>query len=185
MVLAEGAGVVVLEEELEARRRGARVYARILGGASATEGAHLRKVDPTGSIVERVIRHAVKDAGVSLADIDYICAHGNSMLDYDAAETAGIKSAFGGRAWSIPISSIKSMCGQALAASSAIQVVSAALTIHTGLIPPTINYQSRDAACDLDYVPNHSRVARVRTALILAHSLAGAHVAMVLGAPAA
>jgi 3-oxoacyl-[acyl-carrier-protein] synthase II len=185
MVLAEGAGVVVLEDEFEARRREARVYARILGAASATEGAHLRKVDPTGAIVERVILEAVKDARVSLADIDYICAHGNSMPDYDAAETAGIKSAFGRRAWSIPISSIKSMCGQALAASSAIQVVSTALTIHNGLIPPTINYHSRDAACDLDYVPNYARVARVRTALILAHSLAGAHVAMVLGAPAA
>ena len=185
MVLAEGAGVVVLEDELDATRRGARTYARILGAASATEGVHLRKVDPTGAVVERVIRQAVRDAGVSLADIDYICAHGNSMPDYDAAETAGIKAAFGARAWSVPISSIKSMCGQALAASSAIQVVTAALTIHNGLIPPTINYQSRDTACDLDYVPNQSRVARVRTVLILAHSLAGAHAAMVLGAPAA
>jgi 3-oxoacyl-(acyl-carrier-protein) synthase len=184
MVLGEGAGVVVLEEEQEAIRRGGRIYARVLGAACVTESMHLRKIDPTGAVVERVIRAAVSDAGIPLSEIDYICAHGNSMRDYDAAETAGIKLAFGGRAWSIPISSIKSMCGQALAASSAMQVVTAALTIQRGLIPPTINYQTRDITCDLDYVPNEARAARVRTALVLAHSLAGVHVAMVLGAPA-
>ena len=185
LVLAEGAAVVVIEEEQQALRRGARIYARVLGSASATEGAHLRKVDPSGKIVERVIQLAVKDAGVRLSDIDYICAHGNSMPDYDASETAGIKRAFGARAWSIPISSIKSMCGQALAASSAMQVVAAALAIGNGVVPPTINYEVPDPGCDLDYVPNHARIARVRTVLVLAHSLGGAHVAMVLGSPSA
>ena len=185
LVLAEGAAVVVVEEEQQAIRRGARIYARVLGAASATEGIHLRKLDPSGKIVERVIRLAVRDAGLQLSDIDYICAHGNSMPDYDAAETAGIKGAFGKRAWNIPVSSIKSMCGQALAASSAMQVVAAALAIDHDVIPPTINYEVPDPGCDLDYVPNRARVARVRTALILAHSLGGAHVAMVLGSPTA
>jgi 3-oxoacyl-[acyl-carrier-protein] synthase II len=185
LVLAEGAAVVVLEEENQARLRGASVYARVLGSASSTEGAHLRKVDPSGRIVERVIRLAVQQADVALADIDYICAHGNSMRDYDAAETAGIKLAFGTRAWNIPISSIKSMCGQALAASSAMQVVTAVLAIKHGIVPPTINYEEPDPDCDLDYVGNRARIARVRTVLILAHSLAGAHVAMIVGAPPA
>ena len=185
LVLAEGAAVVVLEQEQQALRRGARIYARVLGAASATEGVHLRKLDPSGRIVERVIQLAVRDAGVSLSDIDYICAHGNSMLDYDASETAGIKRAFGRRAWSIPVSSIKSMCGQALAASSAMQVVAATLAIDHNVVPPTINYEVPDPGCDLDYVPNHARIARLRTALVLAHSLGGAHVAMVLGSPSA
>ena len=185
LVLAEGAAVVVVEDEEQALRRGARVYARILGAASATEGMHLRKLDPSGKIVEQVIKLALRDAGVPLSDIDYICAHGNSMPDYDASETAGIKRAFGKRAWSIPVSSIKSMCGQALAASSAMQVVAASLAIGNDVVPPTINYEVPDPGCDLDYVPNRARVARLRTALVLAHSLGGAHVAMVLGSPLA
>ena len=185
LVLAEGAGVVVLEDEQQARRREAKLYARVLGSASSTEGTHLRKVDLSGRIVERVIHLALKRAGVSPSDIDYICAHGNSMRDYDAAETAGIKLAFGSRAWNVPVSSIKSMCGQALAASSAMQVVASALALAHGVIPPTINYEDRDPDCDLDYVANQARIVRVRTVLILAHSLAGAHVAMVLGTPSA
>ena len=114
---------------------------------------------------------------------DFVCAHGNSMQDYDAAETAGIKRVFGPHAWSMPISSTKSMCGQALAASSAMQVVVACLALKHQAVPPTTNYQTPDPLCDLDYVPNVSRPARVRRVLIHAHSLGGAHVAMILGAP--
>jgi len=126
---------------------------------------------------------ALTQAGLSANEIDFICAHGNSMPDYDAAETAGIKLAFGQRAWSVPVSSLKSMCGQALAASSAMQVVGSCLALRDGKIPPTINYSERDPACDLDYVPNTARVARVRNVMIHAHSLGGSHVAMILGAP--
>ena len=183
LVLAEGSAVVVIEEEESARARGAPIYARILSLACTSEGAHLRKVDHSGHAVGRAMTMALTQAGLSANEIDFICAHGNSMPDYDAAETAGIKLAFGQRAWSVPVSSLKSMCGQALAASSAMQVVGSCLALRDGEIPPTINYSERDPACDLDYVPNTARVARVRNVMIHAHSLGGSHVAMILGAP--
>jgi 3-oxoacyl-[acyl-carrier-protein] synthase II len=182
LVLAEGAAAVIVEDEESARARGVPIRARILGFASASEGAHLRKVDETGETVARALTLAVRKSGLEPRDIDFICAHGNSMPDYDAAETAGIKRAFGPHAWNIPVSSLKSMCGQALAASSAMQVVAACLTLRDQVIPPTANYRVPDPQCDLDYVPNHSRRARVRNILIHAHSLGGSHVAMVLSA---
>jgi len=122
-------------------------------------------------------------AGLFPRNVDYISAHGNSMVDYDAAETAGIKLAFGRHAWNIPVSSLKSMLGQSLAASGAMQVVGACLTLRDGIVPPTINYQVPDPSCDLDYVPNVARRVRVRTLLIHAHSMGGSHSAMVLTKP--
>jgi 3-oxoacyl-[acyl-carrier-protein] synthase II len=183
LVLAEGAATVVVEEEDDARARQAPIHARILGFASASEGAHLRKVDETGETVARALTLAIRRSGLEPRDIDFICAHGNSMPDYDAAETAGIKQAFGRHAWNVPVSSLKSMCGQALAASSAMQVVAACLSLRDQIIPPTANYRVPDPQCDLDYVPNRARRARVRNVLIHAHSLGGSHVAMVLSAP--
>jgi 3-oxoacyl-[acyl-carrier-protein] synthase II len=183
LVLAEGAASVLVEDEASARERGATIYARILSSASVSEGHHLRKVDESGEGAARVILAALHAAELSPSDIDYFCAHGNSMQDYDAAETAGIKHVFAKRAWSLPISSIKSMCGQALAASGAMQVVTACLALRDQIIPPTINYEFPDPVCDLDYVPNVARRARIRHALIHTHSLGGAHVAMILGAP--
>jgi 3-oxoacyl-[acyl-carrier-protein] synthase II len=155
----------------------------VLGIASVNEGAHLRKVDDTGEAVSRALEAALEGANLSPSDVDFVCAHGNSMQDYDAAETAGIKRVFGKQAWNIPVSSTKSMCGQALAASSAMQVVVSCLALKSQIVPPTINQQTPDPQCDLDYVPNVARIARVRTVLIHAHSLGGAHVAMLLGAP--
>jgi 3-oxoacyl-(acyl-carrier-protein) synthase len=183
LVLAEGAAVLAVEPEEHARGRNATVYARILSMASANEGAHLRKVDETGESVARAMESALRAADLAPRDIDFICAHGNSMQDYDAAETAGIKRVFGSHAWNVPISSTKAMCGQALAASSSIQVVVACLSLKNQVVPPTINYEAPDPRCDLDYVPNVYRIARVRNVLIHAHSLGGAHLAMVLGAP--
>jgi 3-oxoacyl-[acyl-carrier-protein] synthase II len=183
LVLAEGAAVVSIESEDDARARGAPIYARVLGIASVNEGAHLRKVDDTGEAVSRALDAALEGANLSPSDVDYICAHGNSMQDYDAAETEGIKRVFGKHAWNIPVSSTKSMCGQALAASSAMQVVVSCLALKSQIVPPTINQQTPDPQCDLDYVPNVARIARVRTVMIHAHSLGGAHVAMLLGAP--
>ena len=183
LVLAEGAATVVVEDEEHAMARGAHVYARILGVGSATESVDMRNVDSSGKPAARAMTLALEKAGLTSQDIDYVCAHGNSLVDYDASETAGIKLAFGDRAWSVPISSIKSMCGQALAASGAIQIVASCLTIRDGIVPPTINYEVRDPMCDLDYVPNTARPARVRNVLIHAQSIGGAHVAMILGAP--
>jgi 3-oxoacyl-(acyl-carrier-protein) synthase len=102
------------------------------------------------------------------------------MVDYDASETQAIKHAFGRAAWNTPISSIKSMCGQPLAASGTMQVVTACLALRHEMIPPTINFHHRDAKCDLDYVPNVCRAARLRSVLIHAHSIGGSHVALVL-----
>ena len=182
LVLAEGSAVVIVEDEESARSRGARIYARVLGFASASEGNHLRKVDATGETAVRVMTRALRLAGLSPSDIDFICAHGNSMPDYDAAETTAIKRVFGRHAWNLTISSAKSMCGQALAAGSAMQVVLSCMVLHNKNIPPTINYRVPDPACDLDYVANTARSARVKYLLIHAHGLGGAHSAMVLGA---
>jgi 3-oxoacyl-[acyl-carrier-protein] synthase II len=183
LVLAEGAAVLTVESQDLARARTAPVYAKILGTGSANEGAHLRKVDETGDSVARAMEGALREAGLAPRDIDLICAHGNSMPDYDLAETAGIKRVFGSHAWNMPVSSPKSMCGQALAASSAMQVVVGCLALRNQAVPPTINYEMPDPQCDLDYVPNSYRPARVRTVLVHSHSLGGAHFAMILAYP--
>jgi len=182
LVIAEGAAVVVVEEEDSARARGAHIYAHVGGSGSALEGAHLRKVDQSGDVGSQAMRLALTNARMGPKDIDYVAAHGNSMRDYDAAETASIKQVFGSHAWNMPISSLKSMCGQALAASSAMQVVGACLVLRDQIVPPTINYAVPDISCDLDYVPNVARPARVRSVLVHAHSLGGLHSAMVLRA---
>lgn len=183
LVLGEGAAIVVIEEEMAARARGAHVYARVLGHARSTEGAHLKQADPAGAIVARVMAEALRQSDLAPRDIDHISAHGNAMRDYDIAETNGIKQVFGAAAWSTPASSLKSMCGQALSASSAMQVVAACLTLERHVVLPTINYEIPDPRCDLDYVPNHARVARVRTVLVHAHGLGGTHSALVLARP--
>jgi 3-oxoacyl-[acyl-carrier-protein] synthase II len=183
LVLAEGAGIVVVEEEEHARARGVSIYARIVGTASITEARHMREVDSSGEPIRQVLQAALDRAELTAQDVDYICAHGNSLIDYDAAETAGIKRAFGRQASCIPVSSIKSMCGQALAASGAMQIVTTSLVIKNNVVPPTINYSYPDPACDLDYVPNRSRSARVQVALVHAQSIGGSHSAIVLGAP--
>lgn len=182
-VLAEGAAAVVVEDEAVARARGVHIYARVLGFASASEGGELRTVDERGEATAKAMTMAIEQAGLVPKDIDYISAHGNSMINYDAAETAAIKSVFGKSAWSVPVSSIKSMCGHALGAAGTMQVVTACLVLRDGIAPPTINYEERDAACDLDYVPNVCRRVRARTVLVHSHSIGGTHMVMVLGAP--
>ena len=183
LVLAEGAAVVVIEDEEFAQARGAKIYARILSSTSGSEGGHLRKIDESGEGVASAMAAALKRAALAPTEIDYICAHGNSMPDYDVAETSGVKRVFQKHAWNIPISSLKSMCGQALAAASAMQVVSSCLMLRDQILAPTINYLRPDPDCDLDYVANVARRARVRQVLIHAQSLGGSHAAMILGAP--
>jgi 3-oxoacyl-[acyl-carrier-protein] synthase II len=182
LIIAEGAAMVVVEDEEHARARGITIYARIEGSGNATESAHLRKVDLTGDVGGHAIKLALGGARLEPREVDYVAAHGNSMQDYDSAETASIKQVFGNHAWNMPISSLKSMCGQAFAASSAMQVVASCLTLRDQIVLPTVNYAVPDPACDLDYVPNVARSARVRTLLIHAHSLGGLHSAMVLRA---
>jgi 3-oxoacyl-[acyl-carrier-protein] synthase II len=183
LVIAEGAAVVIVEDEDNARARGARMYARILGVGDASEGAHLRKIDETGSAGTRAMSMALQRSRLAPSDIDYVSAHGNSMPDYDVAETSALKRVFGRQAWGLPVSSLKGMCGQALAASSAMQVVAVCLTLRDQIAAPTINYHVPDPSCDLDYVPNKARKIRVRHALVHTHSLGGSHGAMAVGIP--
>lgn len=181
LVLAEGAAAVIVEDEESAIARGARIYAQIAGFGSASEGGELRTVEADGTKAADAMTLALHEAGLAPSDIDYVCAHGNSMVNYDAAETAAVKRAFGHHAWNVPISSIKSMCGHALGAAGPMQVVTAALVLRDGKIPPTINYEYADPACDLDYVPNVARRVRARNVLVHTHSIGGTHGAMVLG----
>jgi 3-oxoacyl-[acyl-carrier-protein] synthase II len=182
-VLAEGAATVVVEDCASARARGIPIYARILGFGSSSEGGELRTVDESGEAAGRAMTIAIRNAGLSPDDIDYICAHGNSMINYDIAETAGIKVALGKQAGSVPISSIKSMCGHALGAAGAMQVVTACLALRHAIVPPTINYEEPDPRCDLDYVPNVARRARINNVLVHSHSIGGTHMALVLATP--
>jgi 3-oxoacyl-[acyl-carrier-protein] synthase II len=181
IVLGEGGGALLLESLDAALARDARIYAEFLGHGLASEALHTRKVDVSGSSIARALRVALRDASLSATDVDYISGHGNALPDYDAAETTGIKTALGAHAYSIAVSSIKSMLGQAFAASGALQAIASALTIHHGIIPPTINYSVRDPVCDLDYVPTRRRTARVRNVLVNAHAAGGSHSVLALG----
>jgi 3-oxoacyl-[acyl-carrier-protein] synthase II len=181
IVLSEGAGAIILESLEHAEERDAQIYAEVLGFATARDGAELVRCDLSGSDMARVMELALYQSGLSKSSIDYINAHGVSLRDYDMAETNAIKEVFGDQAYNIPVSSIKSMIGQPFAAGGSLQVASSCLTLQHGLIPPTINYDTPDPDCDLDYVPNRTRMARVRTLLVHAHGTGGTDSALVLG----
>jgi 3-oxoacyl-[acyl-carrier-protein] synthase II len=165
-VLAEGAGIVVLEEMGAALERGARVYAEVIGYGATADGAHITFPEPEGEA--HAIFRALKDAGVSPDEVDYINAHGTATKLNDVSETEAIKRVFGDRAYEIPVSSIKSMLGHSMGAAGAIEFIATALSLADKLIPPTINYEEADPQCDLDYVTEGARPARalpLRTAL--------------------
>lgn len=182
LVLSEGGTAVILESLESALDREVNIYAEVLGFANAGEALDLRKCDTTGQKIAEVIEQTVIRAGIAKKDVDYINAHGNSLPDYDLAETNGFKRVFGKRAYNIPVSSVKSMTGQPFAASGGFQVVSSCLTIQNNLIPPTINYEKPAPELDLDYGPNFVRHARVRNVLMNAHSLGGTHSVLAIGA---
>lgn len=185
MVLGEGAAILVLEEEDHARARGAPLYASVLAAGHGNEGGYGRRTDTAEKALCNAIRTALLRAKLNPTDIDYISAHGNGMPDYDLVETRAFKDAFGEVAYSIPVSSIKSMIGHAMGAGSVLQVAGSCLTLRHGIIPPTINLRTRDPECDLDYVPEKARAARVRRVLLNAHAMGGTHSVLILGMPAA
>jgi 3-oxoacyl-[acyl-carrier-protein] synthase II len=158
-VLGEGAAIFVLERLTHAVERGAHVYAEILGYGVSADTYHVVKPDPQGRYAQLAMRGALEDAGVTFDEVDYINAHGTSTLLGDVAETVAIKTLFGERAYEIPISSTKSMIGHALGGAGAIEALACVQAIRTGTIHPTINQQTSDSACDLDYVPNQARQA--------------------------
>jgi 3-oxoacyl-[acyl-carrier-protein] synthase II len=163
--IGEAAGILVLEEEGRARRRGAPVIAEFRGYGVTSDAYHMTAPDPSGSAGGRTIAAALENAGLNAGDVDYVNAHGTATPQNDSAETAALKAALGERAHRIPISSIKSMIGHCLCASGAIEAVATALTVRDGKVPPTIHYEYPDPACDLDYVPNAARDHDVRVAL--------------------
>ncbi|MBI4758201.1 MAG: beta-ketoacyl-ACP synthase II [Chloroflexi bacterium] len=180
-VLGEGAGIVILEELEHARARGARIYAEVLGHASSSDAYHLAAPDPEGKGAIRAMLWSLADAGIRPEEVDYINAHGTSTPINDAVESLAIKQVFGEHAYKVPISSTKSMIGHAMGGAGAIEAIACALTIHHNLIHPTVNYETPDPQCDLDYVPNVARPARVDVALSNSFGLGGQNACLVLG----
>ena len=177
-VIGEGAGIVILEELESARRRGAKIYAEIVGYGMTADAFHITMPDETGSGAIRVMQKALKDAGVEPQVVDYINAHGTSTPYNDKFETLAIKKTFGEHAYKLAVSSTKSMTGHLLGAAGGIEGVFSVLAIHHKTLPPTINYVNPDPECDLDYVPNEPREKEVRYALSNSFGFGGTNAAL-------
>ncbi len=179
MVMAEGAGAIMLEEKGRAQARGARIHAEILGYASGCDAVHLTAPSAEGQA--RTMRKALEDAGFPARRIDYVSAHGTSTKLNDVAETKAIKEVLGRRAYQVPISALKSMIGHTVGAAGAIQLVATALSLREGRIHPTINLHNPDPECDLDYVPHEARRAPIKVAMSNHFALGGANAVLLLG----
>lgn len=177
-VLGEGAGVVVLEELERARRRGARIYAELVGYAMNGDAYHITAPPEEGEGAVRCMELALKDARVAKDEIGYINAHGTSTMA-DAIETKAIKQVFGEQAYRIPVSSTKSMTGHLLGAAGGIEAIFSVLALHHGLLPPTINLDHPDPACDLDYIPHHARSANPTAVLSNSFGFGGVNACLV------
>lgn len=164
-VMAEGAGIVILEDYDSAKKRGAKIYAEVSGYGLTSDAYHLTAPAPGGEGAVRCMKMALKTAGLNPEDVDYINAHGTSTPFNDLYETMAIKTTFGQHAGKLMVSSTKSMTGHTLGAAGGIEAVYSLLAMERGVVPPTINYQEPDPECDLDYVPNQAREARVNVAL--------------------
>jgi 3-oxoacyl-[acyl-carrier-protein] synthase II len=172
--------VLLLEELEHARRRGAVIYAEVLGLGTSFDSYAVTKPDPEARGAARAIRWALREAHVDAGDIDYINAHGTSTRLNDLMETVAVKRVFGPRARSLPLSSIKSMVGHLIGASGAVEAAALALTLREGVLPPTINQTHPDPSCDLDYVPNCAREVPVRTAVSTSFGFGGQNAALVM-----
>ena len=164
-VMADGAGILVLEALEHARARGARIHAELIGYAATDDASHITLPAPGGRGAAGSMRLAMADAGLASDELDYINAHGTSTGPNDRSETAAIKTVFGEQAYRIPISSTKSMTGHLMGAGGGVEAVACVRALEEGIIPPTINYEFPDPECDLDYVPNQARQAPIRTAM--------------------
>jgi 3-oxoacyl-[acyl-carrier-protein] synthase II len=180
-VISEGSAVLMLEELDAAKARGARVYAEVLSYGASNDAYHMAAPDPGAVGVVEMMRQALDRAGVAPEEVDYVNAHGTATPLGDAAETKAIKEVFGEHAYKLAVSSTKSELGHMFGAAGAVEAMVCALTIHEGVIPPTINYRNPDPACDLDYVPNEAREAKVRVALSNAMGLGGHNGCVLLG----
>ncbi|MFC1509535.1 beta-ketoacyl-ACP synthase II, partial [Candidatus Omnitrophota bacterium] len=164
-VMAEGAGIVILEELERAKKRNAMIYGEVVGFGMSGDGYHMTAPDPSAESPTRCMEAAMEDAGLNPEDVSYINAHGTSTQLNDKVETLAIKKAFGKHANKVPISSTKSMTGHLLGAAGGVEFVVCALTIKNGVIPPTINYENPDPECDLDYTPNKARNSKINVTM--------------------
>lgn len=182
-VMGEGAGIVILEELEQAKSRGAPIYCELLGYGMSSDAHHITMPDPEGDGAARAMLACLRDAGLRPDEIDYINAHGTGTPYNDKFETMAIKRVFGGHAYRLAVSSTKSMIGHLLGAAGGVELIVCALAIHHGGLPPTINNEKPDPDCDLDYVPNKSRRARVRAAISNAFGFGGHNTTLAVRAP--
>ncbi len=180
-VYSEGSAIFILEALEHAQARDAHIYAEVLGHASSSDAFHVAQPDPEGMGASRAMEWAIENAGLTPDDVDYINAHGSATPISDPIETKAIKRVFGERAYQIPINSTKSMIGHPMGGAGAIEAAVCALTIEHGVIHPTINLETPDPECDLDYVPEGARQANVRVTLSNSFGLGGQNACLVLG----
>ncbi len=185
LVLGEGAAILILEELESARRRGARVYAEISGFASRCNGYHMTGLKPDGREMAEAIRAALDESRLDPTAVGYINAHGSGTKMNDRHETGAFKASLGQHAYNVPVSSIKSMIGHSLGAIGALEIAACALTIETGVVPPTANLHEPDPALDLDYVPLVAREQRTDVVLSVGSGFGGFQSAMVVARPEA
>jgi beta-ketoacyl-acyl-carrier-protein synthase II len=184
-VMGEGACVLVLEDLDRARARGARLYAEVLAYGTSNDAHHMAQPDPESVGVAEMMRAAIARAGIEREQVGYINAHGTSTPQGDLAETKAIKEVFGDHAYTLAVSSTKSVLGHLFGAAGAVEAMMCVRALHEGVLPPTINYRTPDPDCDLDYVPNEARQVQVEVALSNAMGLGGHNACVLLGrAPA-
>jgi beta-ketoacyl-acyl-carrier-protein synthase II len=181
LVMGEGCGMLVLEELEHALSRGARIRAEVLGQASSSDAFHMAHPDPDGMGAARAMQWALDDARLSADQVDYVNAHGTATVANDSMETAAIKRVLGERAYGVPISSTKSMLGHTMGGAGAIEAGVCVLTMEQGVVHPTINLETPDPECDLDYVPGEARRADVRVSISNSFGLGGQNACLVLG----
>jgi 3-oxoacyl-[acyl-carrier-protein] synthase II len=180
-VMGEGAGIVVLEELESARKRGATILAEVIGYGLSGDAYHITSPAPNGEGAARCMNMAIKDAGITPAQIGYINAHGTSTKYGDELETMAIKTVFGDHARKVPVSSTKSMTGHLLGAAGGVEAVISVLALVRGILPPTINLENPDPECDLDYIPNVAREAKCDVALSNSFGFGGQNIALIAG----
>lgn len=181
-VISEGAGVLIFEEYEHARKRGAQIYAEVMGCGMTADGNHITQPDPDGTAAARAMQLCLQDAGIQAEDLDYINAHGTSTPLGDVAETKAIKTVLSSHAAKTPVSSTKSCTGHLLGASGGIELIATALAIHHRTLPPTVNLETPDPECDLDYVPNVPRDKVVRRAMSNSFGFGGHNACLIVGA---
>ncbi|MCS6861062.1 MAG: beta-ketoacyl-ACP synthase II [Abditibacteriales bacterium] len=179
-VIGEGAGILILESLASAQKRGAKIYAELAGCGLTSDACHITAMDESAEGATRAMRHALHVAGLTPAEVDYINAHGTSTEMNDKTETLAIKQALGEYAFKVPISSTKSEIGHLLGASGAVELIATILAIRDQVLPPTINYETPDPDCDLDYVPNVARPARIEVALSNSFGFGGHNACLVM-----